>query len=107
MEDNQRSSRRPDRGIEDVAELICPPAKLLANCLVQAVMHVSRQFDRLRIAKNLDAFPGLVQDHGAIFAMGKVTLEFLLHGWIEFAVNIVRDLANDAFAIQFGTSRRK
>jgi hypothetical protein len=31
-----------------------------------------------------------------------VAFEFFLHGGIEIAVNVVRDLANDAFAVQFG-----
>ena len=65
-------------------------------------MQIRGQRNRFGIAENLDTLFGLVQDHGAVFTVRKVTLELLLRGEFKFAVDIVRNLANDSFAIQFG-----
>ena len=59
------------------------------------------------VAEYFDALLGLIQDHRAVFAVGKVALEFLLDGRFEFAIDVVRQLANDPFAIQFGAPCRK
>ena len=63
-------------------------------------MQILRQRNRLRVAKNLDAFFGLVQDHSAVFAVREVALELQLGGRFKLPVDIVRYLANDGFAIQ-------
>jgi len=65
-------------------------------------MQISGQRNRLGVAENLDAVPGLVQDHSAVFAVREMTLQFLLDRGFKLPVNVVRYLANDSFAIQLG-----
>lgn len=69
--------------------------------------HIGRKRNRLRIAENLNGLLGLIHDHRAIFAMLQVPFKFLLHDRIKVPVNVVRQLADDAFAIQFGAPWRK
>src|SRR5207245_7471327 len=63
--------------------------------------------DRFGITNNLNGFLGLIHDHCAIFAMLQMPLKFLLHDGIDISIDIVRQLADDAFAIQFGAPCRK
>jgi hypothetical protein len=65
-------------------------------------MQIRRYRNRFGVAENLDALLRLVQDHGAVFAMREVSLEFLFCGGLELPVDVIRNLANDPFAIQFG-----
>ena len=56
---------------------------------VKAVPHVCGQRNGPGVAQNLDRFPGLIDDHRAVFAVLKVTLEFLFHDGIKITVDIV------------------
>jgi hypothetical protein len=77
-------------------------SELVAQSLVQASLDFSGQRNRLRIAQNIYAFLGLIENHGAVLTVRKMALKLLHNGGIEFAVNVVRQLEDDAFAIQFG-----
>src|SRR5262249_9012654 len=74
---------------------------------MQARVQIRRQRNRLRIAEYLDAFLGLIEDHRAVFAVLQMALELLLDCGLQLAVNVVRQLAYDAFAVQFRPPRRK
>ena len=68
---------------------------------MQAGVQIRRERNRLRITENFYAFLGLVQDHRAVFTVLEVALEFLFDRGLQLAINIVRQLANDALAVQF------
>ena len=87
------------RGFSGLVGLL---SKLVAKSGVKTGMKSRGQRNRFGIAQNLDTPLGLIQDHGAIFAMCQMTLEFLFSGEFKFAVDIVRNLANDSFTIQLG-----
>jgi hypothetical protein len=74
----------------------------LAQGGVQAGTQLCGQRDGLRVAEDLDALLGLIEDHGAIFAVTEMVFQFVLQLDGKFTIDIIRDLANDAFAIQFG-----
>lgn len=78
-----------------------------AKCGVKFRPHIFGQRYRLGSAENLDSFPGLVDHHAAVFAMIEMALEFRGYRGVEFAVDIIRNLANDAFAIQLTAPWRK
>ena len=52
------------------------------------------------VTENLNRLFGLIEDHGAVFAVYEVAFELLLYGRIEIAVDVAGQLANDALAIQ-------
>jgi len=74
---------------------------------MQTRAHVAGQRHRLRIAEKLNCFLRLVDNDRAIFAVPEMPLEFLLHGQIEIAVDIIGQLADNAFAVQFDSPLRK
>src|SRR5215475_1218543 len=86
-------------------------AGLLSHSLperrVQARMQIRRQRNRLGITENLDAFFRLVQDHRAVFTVLEMPLELLFDCGLQLAINVVRQLVNDAFAVQFRPPWRK
>src|SRR5215470_2981930 len=74
---------------------------------MQTIVQTCRQRNRLRIAEDFNALLGLVQDHCAVFTMRQMPLEFLLDRGLEFPVNVIRQLPNDAFAVHWGAPCRK
>ena len=74
---------------------------------MQPGLHVDGKLDRFRTAKNIHRQLRLIHHHFAIFTMRKMPLEFLLRRRLECAVDVVRNFANDAFAIQFVPPCRK
>ena len=74
---------------------------------MQPRLHISRQFDRLRIAEDIHRQPGLIDHHLAVSTVFEMAFDFLLHREFELTVDIVRNLANEAFAIQFVPPCRK
>src|SRR5258708_6228132 len=90
------------------------PATLVAFFLDLAVepvmqpgLYVRGQFNRLRIAEYFHGQPGLIDHHFAVSTVLEMAFEFLPGRQLEFAVDIVGNLANNAFAIQFVAPRRK
>ncbi len=81
--------------------LLCFFGDFAAQGLVQPRSHVAGKFDRFRITKNIYRQPRLIHHYLAIFAMLQVPLQILLFRWLECAIDKVRNLANDALAIQF------
>ena len=75
---------------------------LLAQRRVKTGANIGRKRNRLRIAQNLNGLLGLIHNHGAIFAMLQMPLKFLLHDRIKVSVDVIRQLTDDAFAIQCG-----
>jgi hypothetical protein len=71
--------------------------------LVQPRAHIPRNFLRFAIAENPHRRSRLMDDLGAFFAVIQVLLEFLFRRSTQFAVEVVRNLENHAFAIQFGS----
>ncbi len=80
--------------------LLCFFGDFAAQGFVQPGSHVAGKFDRFRITKNIYRQLRLIHHYLAIFAMLQVPLQFLLFRWLECAIDKVRNLANDAFAIQ-------
>lgn len=78
-----------------------------AQCSMKPRPHVRRQRDGTRVTEDFNGFARLIHDHGAVFAMLEMALKFLLHDGIEVAVDVVRNLADDAFAVQFSAPCRK
>ena len=68
---------------------------------MQARVQTCRDWNRLRVAKNFNTFFGLIEDHRAVFAVFQMPFELLFNRGLELAVDVVRQFANDAFAIQF------
>ena len=77
------------------------------QCGVQAGFYIRRQINGCGARVNLNGLAGLIDDHGAVFAVLQVAFQFLLQSGIEVAVYIVRQFADDMFAIQFGPPSRK
>jgi len=75
--------------------------------VMQPGLYVRGQFNRLRIAEYFHGQPGLIDHHFTVFTVLKMALKFLLHRWIELAVDIIRNFANDPVAIQFEPPCRK
>src|SRR6266436_8105774 len=94
-----RKARRP--------ALVAFFMELAVQRVMQPGLHVGRQFNRLRIAEYFHRQPGLIDHHFTVFTVLKMALKFLLHRRLEFAVYIVGNLANNAFALQFVAPRRK
>ena len=69
--------------------------------------YVTGQRDGVRVTETFNRLARLIHDHGAVFAVPEMALEFLLHDGIEIAVDVVRNLADDTFAVQFGAPCRK
>jgi len=82
-------------------------AEAAAQGVMQPGLHVAGQFDRFRIAEKLHGHPGLIDHDFALFTVFEMALEFLPHRQIEIAVDIIGNLANDVFAVQFATPWRK
>lgn len=74
---------------------------------VESRLHVSRQSNGLRARIDLNGLAGLIDNHGAVFAVLEVALQLLLQSGIEFSVDIVRYFADDVFAVQLGPPSRK
>jgi hypothetical protein len=66
-----------------------------------------RQGDGLGAAEEFNGLFRLIHDHRAVFAMLEMALEFLLDGGLEIAVDVIREFANDAFAVQLPPPWRK
>ena len=81
--------------------------ELAVQRVMQPGLYVRGQFNRLRIAEYFHGQPGLIDHHFAVSTILKMALKFLLHWWIELAVDIIRNLANDPVAIQFEPPCRK
>ncbi len=69
--------------------------------------HVTGQRNGARVTENFNRLARLIHDHGAVFAVLEMALEFLPHDGIEIAIDVVRNLADDAFAVQFSAPCRK
>ena len=74
---------------------------------MEAFAEIVRKGDRFGAAVELDGLLGLVDDHGTILAVLEVALQLQLHGGIEIAVDVVRELADNPFAVQFRPPGRK
>ena len=77
------------------------------QCGVESSSYVARERHGPRVAKNFDRFPCLIHDHRAVFAVRQVAFKFLRDGKFELSVDVIRDLADDAFAVQFSAPKRK
>jgi hypothetical protein len=80
---------------------------VLRRNAVQPCPHVTGQRNGTGIAQNFNRLARLIHDHGAVFAVREMALKLLLHHGIEIAVDVVRNLADDAFAVQFSAPCRK
>ena len=69
---------------------------------MQSRARVWRQFHRLRIAKYLDGQLRLDHDQLAIRTILEMEFDLPLDNDIHIAIDVVRDLENDAVAVQFG-----
>src|ERR1043166_6160408 len=69
--------------------------------------HLTGQRNGTGVTENFNRLPRLIHDHGAVFAVLKMALKFLFDDGIEIAVDVVRNLADDAFAVQLGAPCRK
>ena len=58
--------------------------------------HVTGQRNGARVTENFNRLARLIHDHGAVFAVFEMALEFLPHDGIEIAVDVVRNLTDDA-----------
>src|SRR5258708_5335763 len=81
--------------------------ELAVQRVMQPGSYVRGQFNRLRIAEYFHGQPGLIDHHFAVSTVLEMAFEFLPGRQLEFAVDIVGNLANNAFAIQFVAPRRK
>ncbi len=90
---------------EDVSLLAL--SRLFLQGLVQAGVNILREWNWFNAGENLNGLSRLVHNHGAVLAMLQMTLEFLLQGGVQVAVDVVRQFANDAFAIQLAPPWRK
>ena len=75
-------------------------ACLLAQGRMEPGTHIRWERNWLRTAENLNGLLGLIHNHRAIFAMLQMLFKFLLHDSIKVSVDVVRQLADDALAIQ-------
>ncbi len=75
--------------------------------VMQARAHVGGKFYRLRVTEYIYGQLRLIDHHRALSAVSEMPFDLLLRRDVEFAVDIVRDLANDAFTVQFDSPRRK
>src|SRR6266436_4571919 len=87
--------------------LVASFMELAVQRVMQPGFYVRGQFNRLRIAEYFHGQPGLIDHHFTVFTVLKMALKFLLHRRLEFTVDIVGNLSNNAFAIQFVAPRRK
>jgi len=74
---------------------------------VQAGLNVDGKLDGFGITENIYRQPRLIDHHLAVSAMLQMVFEFLLRCQLEFAVKVVGDFANYAFAVQFVAPCRK
>jgi hypothetical protein len=95
------------RGLTGRPGLIGLRSYFLLHGLVQPGAYFGGKFHRFRVAKNLDGFLGLVNDHRAILAMLKMALKRHLQDTIEVAVKVIGQLPYNAFAVQFDPPLRK
>jgi hypothetical protein len=86
---------------QQAATLCRPFTELVSQGGAQAGLQISGKRNGFGVAENFYAFASLVENQRAIFAMLEMTLQFLTVGEFELAIDVVRYLANDAFAIQF------
>ena len=68
---------------------------------------IVRKLDFLGTAKDFDRLSRLVEEHLAVIAMAEMAFELLHDGRVQRAVDVVREFADDALAIQFESPRRK
>src|SRR5215467_5316012 len=74
---------------------------------VEPRSHIRRQFDRLIVAENLDRQFRLPHDNRATFAFAEMLFQFDPDRRFQFAVDVTRDFANAAGAVQLGFLSRK
>ncbi len=68
---------------------------------MQPVSYFARQFHRLGIAKNFNRLFRLIHNEPALLAILKMALQVLLRRRIQIAVNEIRNIADNFFAVQF------
>jgi hypothetical protein len=68
---------------------------------MKPIAQIARKFHWLAIAKNFDGHFGLIHDQFAFVALYEVALNFVLRRGIEFAIDEVREFADDFVAVQF------
>ena len=68
---------------------------------MKARAHLTRQFNRLAIAENLNRLLRLINDQLAVGAVFKMALEIPRQRGFEFAVKKIREFVNDIVAVQF------
>ena len=74
---------------------------------MQPGANIGRQFQRFRVANNLNCPFGLVNNHRAVFTMLKMMLKIHLQDPVEVAVKVIGQLADNTFAVQFASPLRK
>jgi len=68
---------------------------------MEAIAQITRKLDWFGIAENLDGLFCLIHHQLAFVAFDEVALDLEFCGGIEVAINEVRKLADDFFAVQF------
>jgi hypothetical protein len=74
---------------------------------MQPGFHSWGKLHGLGIAEKVNRQLRLIDEQLAVFAVLKMVLQFLLDGRFQFAVNVIRKLADDAPAVQCTRSWRK
>lgn len=64
-------------------------AGFLAQSSAETFTELVWESDGFGAAEKFNGLPGLVHDHGAVFAVLEVAFEFLLDGRVEIAIDII------------------
>jgi len=87
--------------------LLALDAELAAQRLMQPRFHIGRKLHELGIAENVHSQFRLIHDHFAMMAVIEMPLDIVLHRERKLAIEIVRNFADDVFAVQFVLPCRK
>lgn len=91
-----------------MASVLARFANLAFQGFVETGTNVFGQFHRTIVAENPNGQLRLAHNDRTAFAFAEMLFEFDTDRGFEFAVEVIRDLANSAGAVQFGfLSRRK